>query len=161
MAIQTTTWRPDTCGCEIDYQWDDTLSEDVRTHDLSAVKNACSEHPGLSDQEIYDAVLHENTTKNVVMGIISDNFPAITKQVVDDDGNITNVFMKKMAPLINYDPIKNIDLSNAKSSPVGKSKQAVNARPIKLSIPALTPKDIQQAQSLIDAQFGPGIVTVS
>jgi hypothetical protein len=30
--IQTTTWRPDTCGCIISYQWDDAVPQATRTH---------------------------------------------------------------------------------------------------------------------------------
>src|SRR5919109_3126343 len=46
MAIQTTKWHPDTCGCEIDYQWDDTTPEATRQHTIVAV-NYCGQrsHP--------------------------------------------------------------------------------------------------------------------
>jgi len=30
--LQTTTWSPNTCGCVIIYQWDDSIPEASRTH---------------------------------------------------------------------------------------------------------------------------------
>lgn len=32
MALRTTRWKPDTCGCVIVYEWDDALDENARTH---------------------------------------------------------------------------------------------------------------------------------
>jgi hypothetical protein len=56
--IQTTTWRPDTCKCVITYQWDDTISENARTHTyktwvlgpgeaISAVLSNATTHPAI------------------------------------------------------------------------------------------------------------------
>lgn len=47
MAIRTTKWRPDTCECELEYQWDDSLAEAQRTHTCSRIINAGPEHSGL------------------------------------------------------------------------------------------------------------------
>lgn len=69
MAIKTTRWSPDTCGCSFDYQWDNQQSPDVRTHTFSNVVKRCPEHAALSGVALYDAVLTENQTKNILLGI--------------------------------------------------------------------------------------------
>jgi hypothetical protein len=61
---QTTTWRPDTCDCEIEYEWDDTLSEVQRTHAIKQFNHKCSFHQKADDTIQYGDVVEENTRKN-------------------------------------------------------------------------------------------------
>lgn len=46
MALQRTRFSPNTCGCVLDYQWDDTVAEAVRTHTIVA-HTPCATHFGL------------------------------------------------------------------------------------------------------------------
>jgi hypothetical protein len=64
--IRVTTWSPDTCGCTLEYSWDDAEPEDARTHSLSRVVHSCPAHPNLPEQELYAAVVNENKHKNKV-----------------------------------------------------------------------------------------------
>ena len=68
MTIQTTRWKPDTCGCSVDYTWDDTTSEDARVHTFSEVIGVCPDHLGLTGVSIYNAIKGENTRKNILEG---------------------------------------------------------------------------------------------
>lgn len=43
--IHITTWRPDTCGCEIQYAWDDSVPTEQRVHTVHAVLKSCELHP--------------------------------------------------------------------------------------------------------------------
>lgn len=66
MALKTTRWRPDTCGCEVEYQWDDSVPQDQRTHALSRVVKQCANHQGTPAQ-VFSAVVDENPRKNSVL----------------------------------------------------------------------------------------------
>lgn len=70
--MKVTRWSPDTCGCVIDYQWDEKLPEKARVHQLKAVIKRCPAHQGLNDAEIFDALMEENPRKNYTLGMIAD-----------------------------------------------------------------------------------------
>lgn len=56
MTIQTTRWRPDTCACVIDFQWDDTTPDIGRVHTASYIE-ACDPHPASGDLQADMAVV--------------------------------------------------------------------------------------------------------
>lgn len=66
MTERVTRWRPDTCGCVLDYSWDDTLSdEDIVLTCVEAT--LCEEHADLSGRplgEIMEAVQLHNRSAN-------------------------------------------------------------------------------------------------
>ena len=64
--IKVTTWTPDTCDCVIQYQWDEDLDEDTRTHSLNFIRKSCQAHSNLLPNEAvtYTAVLDENNKKS-------------------------------------------------------------------------------------------------
>lgn len=86
-------WGPDTCGCNLFYQYDDALSEDAVVHsyiahaDAQTLSNqirdangnprviqdpevACSAHIGLAGTlALWGACQDENTRKNISQGI--------------------------------------------------------------------------------------------
>lgn len=70
---KTTTWRPDTCDCELFYEWDTDHPEDVRvhtpveTHPHGHGTRRCKKHAHLADvNSLHDNVLAENRAKNVI-----------------------------------------------------------------------------------------------
>lgn len=73
--LKVTTWSPDTCDCIINYSWDDSLKEDDRIHKVSEIVKPCSVHLGLDDISHYNAVLEENSRKNIAIGYITDTNP--------------------------------------------------------------------------------------
>src|SRR3990167_10921300 len=87
--IKTTTWRHDTCDCEIEYEWDDTLSADDRMHRAKKINKACAEHANLDidKYEHFNAVLRENRGKNRMLAAILEEFPQITEEKTNDDGS--------------------------------------------------------------------------
>lgn len=48
MARQVTRWRPDTCGCVVDFEWDSDVPEADRALVCVALE-PCSEHPASGD----------------------------------------------------------------------------------------------------------------
>ena len=65
MAIRTTTWRPDTCGCVIEYDWDDAVPAAARVHSFRSC-GRCAIHQALAptDAAAYALVEAENKDKN-------------------------------------------------------------------------------------------------
>lgn len=84
-----TRWSLDTCGCVIDYEWDDVQSEDMRVHKLSNVVMKCAAHSKYNGSKLYDVLVAENTHKNKTIGKIIEMFP--NEFPVDADGNIYNL----------------------------------------------------------------------
>jgi hypothetical protein len=77
--INTTTWRPDTCGCEIEYDWDGSVPAEQRVHTVSRVNKKCAAHASTPDIEThFNTVMEENSRKNKHIGLIVDNFSTLT-----------------------------------------------------------------------------------
>lgn len=86
MAIKTTRWRPkDTCDCVIEYEWDDTTSNDTRVHTFKNIIK-CNAHSILADQDAYTHASEQNRRKNITLSEALDRFIAL--QETDTDGNI-------------------------------------------------------------------------
>ena len=87
--IKITKWRPDTCGCEIDYQWDDAQNEDVRVHTIFEMIKVCPAHSGETDKVVhYAKVLDENQRKNIVLKEILEKVPSAVRDKIQEDGSI-------------------------------------------------------------------------
>lgn len=82
--INTTRWRPDTCGCEIEYTWDTEASEEDRVHTVSNITKACDAHKNHPIETHFEKVVEENTSKNQVLSAILENYPELT--VSDENG---------------------------------------------------------------------------
>ena len=76
MAIRTTRYSPDTCGCVLEYTWDDTQSEATRTHTFSSVITKCNSHSAQTDANSYTTCMEENTRKNIALQVALDNGPS-------------------------------------------------------------------------------------
>jgi hypothetical protein len=69
MAEKLTTWSPDTCGCRIEYQWDDEIDATSRTHTFTQTFKTCPAHLSLRGVDLYDALVDENTRKNITLTV--------------------------------------------------------------------------------------------
>lgn len=87
MKINTTRWKPDTCGCVFEYDWDADLPESERVHTLSNIVKGCGSHADHSGSAKMEAVLEENQRKNQSFGIIMDSDEAFVS--TDTEGNRT------------------------------------------------------------------------
>lgn len=59
--LKRTRWQPDTCGCVIEYEWDDAVPQEERTHNYVA-HVACARHQAAS--ATLATVHSENRRKN-------------------------------------------------------------------------------------------------
>lgn len=64
--IRTQTWHPDTCECQIQMDWDDSLDVSDGGTNVVAVRSVknCPAHEGLSGEAHYQAVLEHNRAVN-------------------------------------------------------------------------------------------------
>ena len=85
--IKKTQWRPDTCDCVLEYEWDDQSDPATRVHTPTKIVKACPHHEAAVDTaDGFDKVLKENTGKNRAIGRIMD-LAAVTEETTDRDGN--------------------------------------------------------------------------
>ena len=95
--IQTTTWRPDTCDCELHYSWDDSVPAEERVHKPESVVITssgqtlptveCQHHVGMVDiEDHHNVVQEENTRKNNIAKHLVETYPELSE--VDSGGNM-------------------------------------------------------------------------
>jgi len=78
MSKKITRWSPDTCGCVLEYEWDDKVAPELRTHAFSKLINRCPVHAlSPTDEGCYDTVLEENQRKNKTFGIAEAVVPGL------------------------------------------------------------------------------------
>ena len=86
MVITTTRWSPDTCGCELEYQWETNENENTRADNFAKIVQMCNAHTGIVPpnttnlaqlKKIYDAVLEENTRKNQALATSLETNPEL------------------------------------------------------------------------------------
>lgn len=80
MATKVTRWSPDTCGCVVEYTWDDAIPEDARAHLYEGHVRKCSRHNTITGEPAYAVVQEENTRKNRSMTILADNIPEVVQE---------------------------------------------------------------------------------
>jgi hypothetical protein len=62
-----TRWRPDTCGCVLELEWDDQHPEDAREHRPVKIERCgAHDHPGKPNEHVFGLVHGENQHKNRV-----------------------------------------------------------------------------------------------
>lgn len=107
--IRINRWRPDTCECVIEYQWDDTVDEDNRTHAVSSIIQACEFHSSAKNQAAHFAeVVTENQKKNQVYGVIMEGSTTATKDELNKDGSTTKVFKEGKEFAWSFDEERNL-----------------------------------------------------
>ncbi len=71
MTIQRTRWRPDTCGCDLIYEWDDAIAQEDRVHTIHRIDRTCPVHGGHANKEDhYKTIKDENISKNKAIGLL-------------------------------------------------------------------------------------------
>lgn len=80
MALHRNLWSPDTCGCQIEFEFDDEVPAEERVHTGSKIVKRCPAHQesdfdGCHDH--YTTVLDENQRKNILLGKLMETHPEI------------------------------------------------------------------------------------
>lgn len=76
--MKETVWSPDTCGCRLVYEWDETLPDTSRVHTFKRAEVICSFHQGMVDNKTsYDSALDHNQRKNKVEGALLSQLTSV------------------------------------------------------------------------------------
>ena len=95
--MKVTTWSPDTCECTIDYEWDETLAGEDRTHAYNRTRTTCQDHTGVTKSELLDTLNSENQRKNITKEWVLQNIPDVKRTIVDQTtGDSTEDFKSGM-----------------------------------------------------------------
>jgi hypothetical protein len=95
--LHTNVWKPDTCDCEIEFEFDDAVPAESRVHTSKRIIKACSVHNTVDIADKHDhfsTVLGENQRKNKLHGEIMEQFPELVD--LDENGG------KRLKEGINY-----------------------------------------------------------
>lgn len=114
--IKTTRWQPDTCDCDIEYQWDTDVPQDARIHTVSKINRACKAHEKLATKEDhFEKVLDENKRKNIIRKEILDKVPEIGVEVTGPNGEKFREFKPGVEFTYSFDEDRNlvVDLKGA------------------------------------------------
>lgn len=79
-----TQWRPDTCSCIIDYEWDDLEPQETRQHIISAVHQKCEAHADLDPGEVFSVVTDENQMKNRTFAAICEVMGKRSEEMLEE-----------------------------------------------------------------------------
>lgn len=99
----TNRWKPDTCECVLEYEFDADAPEDQRIHTPKAAGQKCVFHASLPNHVAhYDGILAENRKKNIALQALIESLPAsemIEEQ--DFEGNVKR--RPKFEPKFSFD----------------------------------------------------------
>lgn len=91
MSKQITRWRPDTCNCVLEYEWDNEDNPVNIQYTNKKIIEVCEYHSGVED---FDYILNENKEKNKTFEYILNNFPNLVDEKEDEHGNISRNLKK-------------------------------------------------------------------
>lgn len=95
---KVTTWRPDTCDCEIEYEWDTDDNQTNRVHTFKQANKKCQFHVSVNGNAHWNQVLDENQTKNKVEALVLENFSELIEEVINSAGDK----IKRLKPAVQY-----------------------------------------------------------
>jgi hypothetical protein len=125
---RTTRWSPDTCECELEYEWDDAQAEAVREHSPARIIKACPAHAG--DQggltPHFNKVLGENRHKNIVLRELLAAAPTALTETIDG----AKRFLTGREPAWKFNALREleIDFPGASDAQVAQLRTQLAAR---------------------------------
>lgn len=104
MAIKTTRFTLDHCGCSITYEWDDTVPQDARVHTVVKIENPCRHQTAAPSGLFEDNIcMRANAHKNFVLDEIASSVARLVVNRVQNDGTIARHFDEASAPRWGFD----------------------------------------------------------
>lgn len=75
MVIHINSWKPDTCGCIIHYQWDDSVPQQDIVTELFAIERVCEAHLALASVKSQPELLSKakDDKHNILTQAIENN----------------------------------------------------------------------------------------
>lgn len=117
--VKVTRWRPDTCGCIIDYSWD--ADDAARGREIvvtwHATQKTCPDHDGLTGPEHYAVVHAENRAKNLAVGILYERLPELS--ALPGQGDVAGAIYALVEVLVGGEALANFSSSRERARAVG------------------------------------------
>lgn len=84
--IKVTRWKPDTCGCDLEYEWDDAVPLKDRVHSIKNISKACDAHKNIVDAaQHFNEVVTENANKNKAIAAVCEKAKELDSVITSDD----------------------------------------------------------------------------
>lgn len=110
--IKKTKWSPDTCKCEVEYSWDNSLPVSEIAITQSGVLKKCEFHQNINDNGLFEVLKTENKSKNNLYENLLRNAPSNSVEVVkNEEGEDITVFNKGKEPHLYFDEERKLHAS--------------------------------------------------
>lgn len=80
MHITRNLWKPDTCGCVLEFEFDADLPSEERVHTPLEPHRKCQHHQHADKDTHHAAVSEENTRKNRAFGEVAEQLSDADKK---------------------------------------------------------------------------------
>lgn len=147
MAIKFNEWSPDTCECNIRFQWDDSLPQEQIVLSVNVVGRACEFHKHLLPNHLitYNTVLDENAKKNQTLDIaLNRQTNKLADAITGEDGSSFLVLKNGIRYLYSFSGVAPNRVLTA---------QFIGAN--------LTRQDKQDIQNEVNNRFGNGVAIIA
>ena len=115
-----TRWRPDTCGCELEFEWDNEVSLDKRTHLPGKYVVKCAAHNHIEDNtRHFESVLEENRRKNQTLTILKELPLSFVEQNTTGKATV-KVFKEGYEPVWSFDENRKLIIHLPNTTPEDK-----------------------------------------
>lgn len=122
--IKKTKWRPDTCECEIVFEWDTENPEEQKAVD----SKVCEAHRGINKDHrlAFDTVLFENRLKNKTLRKIADESPDIVENLEKDPKKpAMNKFKEGLEPKWHFDENRKLVIDASAAIPDKEKRKQI------------------------------------
>lgn len=123
MQLREIKFRPDTCGCVIDFSYDADLTGDAQAQSYALVSIEKAEcHAALSDEDAYNSAWHQdNKNKNKVESALLDSLSDHVDASEDAMGTPVKKWKKGIKYVWSFDGERNLSVSISGGAPVDSS----------------------------------------
>lgn len=122
--MNITRWKPDTCDCVIDYEWDASVPDVSRVH-VYKDGTLCDIHKniGITKANHFNVILEENKRKNQAIELAVKQIPGLVDKVSFSLDPVTRVVKIKFSNTISAG--QRNGLTNAFTAKFGDGKVVV------------------------------------
>lgn len=138
--IHRNTWAPDTCDCQVTYEWDDAVPAADRVHTVVA-NVPCAPHVNVPLNQVWARIIEENHRKNDVLDDALRFSAKLGVAQVDELGRTYYELKPGVTFRWEFDPV-------------------TRTMTVYFDGVTLTANERRQLQQRADQRYGPGVVVL-
>lgn len=117
--MKTTQWKPDTHDAIVEFEWDETLPAEERTHTFKRFikRPSGARYDAMTDQEVYDTLFTENKAKNLTLGQVLELLPDSAEEFINESGLTEKRFKEDDVPDFSINDAGELVITLKKSRP--------------------------------------------